>query len=387
MDRTRFTKLILTPISLTVFGIVFALIILEIILHFYSVSDLRSLARYVFGEKLVTCQTKDSFLDHKLIPNCSGVIVTPDFKETIKTDSLGIREDEVGEKKPGVKRVLILGDSYAEGWGVNIENRYDRVAKSILTNNVEIIDAGVRSYSPILELEYLRTKGIKFKPDYVVLFYDVSDLHDDYYYGGWDRFHKVENELGMSINDYGLEEWPPDTESNLVKLFMNSKLFANFYLAINSEISNQNHKFTRKSLMWDVTLFGKGEKYPEYNGKVWNLNTANLYLINDYLQKNNIGFAVAIVPRGMYVSPKEWDKGRELLGVERNKLYAPIPYEVLGKNLAARNIPVVDLLTSMKNSNEFPLFYPSDGHWTKDGNKIVGETLANFLDDKLQLSK
>ncbi|MEK7251480.1 MAG: hypothetical protein AAB209_13775, partial [Bacteroidota bacterium] len=43
----------------------------------------------------------------------------------------------------------------------------------------EVINAGVGSYSPLLEYLYLKHYELQFNPDLVILNFDLSDVYDD----------------------------------------------------------------------------------------------------------------------------------------------------------------------------------------------------------------
>ncbi len=48
------------------------------------------------------------------------------FIMDVKTNSLGLRDKEYDLSRTDVKRILLLGDSFVFGHGVNIEDRFDR---------------------------------------------------------------------------------------------------------------------------------------------------------------------------------------------------------------------------------------------------------------------
>src|SRR3990167_2605849 len=369
-----------SKLRLILLGTVVAMMILEAFLKLVSVKDLWGISRALTGEKLTDCVARDRQFHHKLMPNCNGVIKTLDYTVNLATNSLGFRDEEINKKKKDY-RVLILGDSFAEGWGVEVDDRFDNVAQEVLTarnKKTEIINAGVRSYSPILALTLLKDKLIDFDPDMVILIFDMSDLHDDFYYGGWQRhFDKVkEIDPGWSAE---IEVWPPEY-TGLKQILMNSEAFKTVYREVGTSFLNKKHKLTLTNLSWDISIFAKAQGWENFD-KAWNLNIANILLMSHFLDQKGIEFAIAVVPRGIYVSDSEWGRGREPLGIEKNKLYEPLPIEIIQKALSIRNIKTIDLYESLGNSGKFPLYYGFDGHWTVEGNRIVGEVLANYLYD------
>src|SRR5262249_54425530 len=79
--------------------------------------------------------------------------------------------------EPGGPRLLLLGDSFVLGTGVED----DQCVSALLQKHLgprgwRVVNAEVDSYAPILEYLWLRERGLALHPDVVVLAYDMSDL-------------------------------------------------------------------------------------------------------------------------------------------------------------------------------------------------------------------
>jgi len=112
-----------------------------------------------------------------------------DFISTYSVNSEGLRSRvNYGYDKPaGVKRVLMLGDSYTFARGVEDDETCAAVLERLCKANgarVEVLNSGVPGYSTDNEYLYLKKKGLLFNPDIVVLMLfprnDVMDMryHD-----------------------------------------------------------------------------------------------------------------------------------------------------------------------------------------------------------------
>jgi hypothetical protein len=102
-----------------------------------------------------------------------------------ETNSLGLRDREYAETKPtGAVRILMLGDSFTEGWTLEFENVVVKQVERSLARRCrqpyEVINAGNASYSPLLEYLLLKEIGPRLKPDLVLLNFDMTDVHDDF---------------------------------------------------------------------------------------------------------------------------------------------------------------------------------------------------------------
>lgn len=106
---------------------------------------------------------------------------------TIATNSFGLRGDEPDQPKPAtVLRVLLLGDDTILGPELVSENTVPNRLKEFLSaatgTNVEVINAGVPGYCPLLSLLQYRHQLQQLNPDIVVLHFDMTDVSDDAVY-------------------------------------------------------------------------------------------------------------------------------------------------------------------------------------------------------------
>lgn len=88
---------------------------------------------------------------------------------------------------PGTRRVMLLGPSFAYGWGVDYEDTYAHQLEQMLAEagwagdeRVEIINAGVPSLKLASQLPWFVNEGAKYRPDLVVQFiYGTTAVKND----------------------------------------------------------------------------------------------------------------------------------------------------------------------------------------------------------------
>ena len=102
------------------------------------------------------------------------------FGVRLHINSAGLRSPEIAvPKPPGFKRVLVLGDSVAFGWGVPEEKIFSRRLESMLRKQlacpVEVVNAGVTGYSTVDEADYFTHEGLAVEPDVVLVYYIEND--------------------------------------------------------------------------------------------------------------------------------------------------------------------------------------------------------------------
>lgn len=111
------------------------------------------------------------------------------------TNSLGFKDRSPREIQLETDRyrLIILGDSFAEGIGVPHEETFAGILEQLLDGyGVEVLNASVASYSPkliFLKLKYWLERGLRF--DELAIFYDVSDASDELIYSTfrWDELN------------------------------------------------------------------------------------------------------------------------------------------------------------------------------------------------------
>lgn len=115
----------------------------------------------------------DPLLGWKNIPNWRATT----RGQELSINSLGLRDREHPYVKPtGVKRTLVLGDSFAWGYGVGDGATFSDVLEASLTKG-EVLNAGVSGWGTDQEYLFLVSEGYRYSPDLVVLaFYMENDI-------------------------------------------------------------------------------------------------------------------------------------------------------------------------------------------------------------------
>jgi hypothetical protein len=123
--------------------------------------------------------------DHGFAANFDGYDVWGELRYRLTTDSLGFKDASVRNVplKSSSRRILLIGDSFAEGIGMSFEDSFagmlDRAGQQ-RSEKIEFLNAGVASYSPSIyykKIKYLLDSGLQF--DEVVVFSDTADVADE----------------------------------------------------------------------------------------------------------------------------------------------------------------------------------------------------------------
>src|SRR3990172_5801113 len=108
------------------------------------------------------------------------------FRAPGKINSKGLREREYTyEKKNGIFRVLVLGDSYTASFEVPLKRTWHEILEAELNKRnlapagVEIIAAGIQAWSTDQEYLYYLHEGYRYHPDLVLLQFFANDIYGD----------------------------------------------------------------------------------------------------------------------------------------------------------------------------------------------------------------
>lgn len=113
-------------------------------------------------------------------PNLKEALVRyPQFQIQVSTNTMGLRDQEYPLERTGKKRMLVLGDSFVWGFGVQGPERFTEILEQ-RHPDWEIINAGTSGYGTDQEYLYYLKKGQAFKADVVVLLLYYNDFENNF---------------------------------------------------------------------------------------------------------------------------------------------------------------------------------------------------------------
>lgn len=117
----------------------------------------------------------------RCLPNADMRFVLPgSFDARVQCNSQGLRDREHSlARKPGIRRILVLGDSFAWGYGVENDEMFSTRLERDLPGT-ETINFGVTGYSAVQELARLDPEGFSYSPDWTVVLFCDNDLEGDF---------------------------------------------------------------------------------------------------------------------------------------------------------------------------------------------------------------
>jgi hypothetical protein len=142
----------------------------------------------LYDDKISTIVEHPEF-HHWHIPNSTHVYraATGEFSVLNRTNSFGMAGKEVSLYKPrGVSRIVLLGDSFVEGFYTeeeeSIVDNLQQLLNQVSEPKYEVLNFGCRSFSPSVEYFSLLHLAQKFQPDMVIIMFHMTDVTNDWKY-------------------------------------------------------------------------------------------------------------------------------------------------------------------------------------------------------------
>lgn len=114
----------------------------------------------------------------------------------VRINGLGLRGREISRaKRADVRRVLVFGDSFVFGVGVDEEHLFTSHLERLLGPGVEVVNMGVSGYSTDQEYILFQDLGEKLDPDLVILVVCDNDFSGNTEDFAYERYYKPYFEL------------------------------------------------------------------------------------------------------------------------------------------------------------------------------------------------
>jgi hypothetical protein len=303
----------------------------------------------------------------------------PGFSDSaVKLNSFGLRTPEVAIPKPdGTIRILLLGDSFTFGFKAAEEDVFARRLEARLRargySTLEVVNAGVVSYCPLLEyLQYKHHLHV-FEPDLVVLNFDMSDVQDQLEYSrsaSW-------SSTGVPL--YVTEPSLNEGASALPQL-LSFQWFARHFNAVKRRYhaAAEHSPFARDLDRYLWTLDGNerwDEEAEAAMAPIGNLSTL--------LQHDHIPLILATYPQPWQVAANATpdETIRKQYGIGMNTVYLnDRPFQLLEAFARNHGIPFVNATPEFRNATDpADLYLTHDFHFSPRGNDLYAQVLEERL--------
>jgi lysophospholipase L1-like esterase len=337
----------------------------------------------------------DDRLASRYRPNSRAVIRSQygEFEVVYQMNELGLRDrSSAGDVRRGSLRVLALGNSLPEGWGVNIENGFLREAEQRAARNgagqgITIVNAGISGYGAAQCYLFYEELREKVAPAAVVFFYVATMVHLDHKYlsdaeldgSGLAAGLSVEAMLKGGKSGAGEESGAKTISPTLRALAEHSALVRRVVRSMLATAELQ--RVTAGDPASDLLAGTRGDP-----GRMETLHEPSLRhvaAIAKAARRVGIPFLLVHLPLPHQLSAHEWTKGRTAYGLESREYPAP-DRDIVAAFCRRENISCVAAHDALRavvaHSSAGPrLFYDYDFHPNEAGNAALGAWLAKQL--------
>ncbi|MDO8400745.1 MAG: hypothetical protein Q7T45_23300 [Bradyrhizobium sp.] len=319
--------------------------------------------------------------DHGLAAGFDGHDIWGETRYRLVTNSLGFKDASTRAVplKPASHRVLLIGDSFAEGIGMSYEDSFAGLlqrAGQQRNEKIEFLNAGVASYSPVIyykKIKYLLELGLQF--DEVVVFSDTSDVTDEAnFYFCIDEDPKYRAYCSPAEGSMQPATASPKPGNFLIDRFVVfNRLRITIKRAIQSVVGNRRASLNtdRGRIGWTVPGADVTSVYRPLgvDGGIAR-SLQNMRALSDLLAARNIPLTIVVYPWAQQVAQGD-----------RNSRQVSLWREFCERRCKAFiNLYPVLFAASEADRKWYERFYiVGDDHFSAEGNQLVFRELARRL--------
>jgi lysophospholipase L1-like esterase len=292
-------------------------------------------------------------------------------------------------KPPNVFRIVILGDSFVDGYTIPVQDRFSEVLEANLRPQFEVINLGVAGYSTDQELLLLDQEGWKYEPDLVVLAFYYNDVwgNGSQHFSESTKTQKPMFSLdaggNLSLRNVPVPRPAPALQDRfrLYDLVRTTVKRNRSLLAAAVKAGLADGVVSDDSRPAPTGAAGGAEEFAVYHltetpefAREWLITQALLRKMNQDAVQHGARLMALYVPTRIELSPAEW-----------NNAHLPQDYDPsvvvrrLGKICQAEGIPYLDPSDRFTAVGTNRLYYPRDPHWNDAGHNLVADTLAEYI--------
>ena len=327
----------------------------------------------------------DSYRHHALVPDSYAELRQPDFAYIQRVNKIGLRGRETTlEKPPNARRVLMLGDSFTMGKGVQdnetfsvlVEQRLQKALANCGGGALEVLNGGVDSYAPILSYLQLERDLARTEPDLVVLNLDNSDLIQEAAY----RRQAVRDSEGQVVavpqvgDDSLYERFVGWTSRHLfltrVLLVYVNRAMDHREISVRRVVNEAGREHFAHTLEGDVDRTAQWQDVFDSIGRIKRL-TASI----------DSEFLLSTYPWAHQVGETGWVPGRYAF-MKKGERTSALTQSTIRQHSAELGIDLFEALHAFQQDRgSEPLFFDHDPHWTAAGHRVMSDGLSRHIEE------
>ncbi|MGY8730699.1 MAG: hypothetical protein ACKVK0_01110 [Pirellulales bacterium] len=361
-------------------SVVFCIVFLEITLR--TLSPALALREFHF--------LRSSLQHHVLMPDTRYHLGRFEGEDIIvQTNTDGLRSNYSREEFLAFdKRIVCLGDSFTFGAWVQDNTAYPQILESLLRemvgeDSVGVLNAGILSYSPLLEEQMLEHVVKHYKPHVVTLMLDCTDVGDDYHYS---LDYDLQRKNGPFNGPYVTK---PKAHFGALWRYaepLHSTILAPFKLL--DRVATGHHPMDPFDYYkFKLRVAGKLEterffiyRHPlEVTRQYFDTTWETINRIAERCHQLDAVFILYVAPRYHHWNTKECPDNWETFAYDLNEPYQYEIFKYFDSKIQSASFKVVNMLPAFQATEKYPLVFRTDPHWNASGNHFVAKLLQQSL--------
>jgi hypothetical protein len=324
-----------------------------------------------------------------------------EYATEVAINANGLRDPERAyEAAPGTFRILALGDSFVEGYTVDMDRTVTQVLEKALHRPgcpVEVLNGGTHAYSTDQEYLFYLDQGVRYSPQVVLLFAYYNDVLWNLavnYYGSPKPLLVLSGDRLVLSNDPVPAPYrgptpppppppPPPKMRSAAYEWVKGRLARGAPRAFNA---------LARTGLWeplggddpdDQMRVFKRRQQPVIE-VAWERTDAILRALSREAAARGSRFALVYVPSRMEVSDRDWELTRLAYDMDEKAWDRGLVARRFGEIGASAGFPVLDLTADLRRAVRGPLgepYFVYDGHWNAAGHRAAAEGVERFLRD------
>ena len=329
------------------------------------------------GESIVgeTFMVDDVVIGYRYRAGAKWRFSHPEYDVVYTINDFGFRDrkEHLIPKPAGTTRVLLVGDSFTFGIGVNYDESWPVIAESRITNSgrnkIDLVKAGMGGLHTREEFFLIKELVEKYDPDVVVVGFLINDLQQNSLDGVIDNTGDQFDAIVLRTNNQ-----PKETFSEVLRRYLfNRYLLDSFHLyklvqrliiSIDDNYVNLYLATPDRGSWLRTPLNSRSSKQLEVTKTLFRL-------IAEYCKAREMQLMVLSIPQQFQVLYSNVAKTSSDVDVA-------IYDRLLGQFATENHFDWISTLDAFMESGVDPddLFYRFDGHLTPEGNEIVAKVFV-----------
>ncbi|MBN1995529.1 MAG: SGNH/GDSL hydrolase family protein [Anaerolineae bacterium] len=370
----------------------------------------------------------DPYVGWRLKPNATArYTLESEFDVQVQINAQGLHDVEHAyPKPPGVYRILILGDSFAEGLHVPVAAGFPQRLAGCLNEHysqpIEVINSGTGYYASAEELFFLQYEGLRYEPDLVLVAFFVGNDINAY------ASRETEDGWFESLGGYLIEldetgrlkktwvDWQhPSPYEPVPKLELFLRRYSKLYYVLSHRdskikewlddhgeawltnfgpFSSSQEEAAAESFQNDLDLmlyvsgFPDSPLTPPKLSQAWAILDEIFWQMQTTTAANNAALGVLLIPERAQAAEryyqeeyKKYASRYDLNTVDFNWDIAA-PNKALTQLFTQKNIPTLDLLPVFRaydTPTKPSLYFEQDAHFNQTGHQLTADTTCQWI--------